>query len=147
MTRRPIVTLIVLVVATAFIVSAGAIIAAENKAKKSINWMYDYNKAVQKAKKDSKPMMISFGASYCKPCKKLDAETFVDSKVIDQSKKFVCVKIDIEKQKSVADKFKLKGIPTVVFTKSTAKEVLRTTGFKSADEFVKIMKEALKKSK
>ena len=89
-------------------------------------------------------MVIDFYADWCIPCKELDAVTFSDSRVIEQSKKFTFYKVDMTKSASgeteqLRNKFKIIGMPTVLIINPYGKEVDRLTGFVNADEFLKIM--------
>ena len=89
-------------------------------------------------------MVIDFYADWCIPCKELDAVTFSDSRVIEQSKKFTFYKVDMTRSASgeteqLRNKFKIIGMPTVLIINPYGKEVDRLTGFVNADEFLKIM--------
>lgn len=97
------------------------------------------------ASKD-KPTIIDFYADWCAQCKELDKYTFVDPRIIELSKKFNNIKVDLTKgDKEIESKFKIQGLPIVSFIDKNGKERedLRVTGFVNADEFIKIMEKAL----
>lgn len=97
-------------------------------------------------KSTDKPTVIDFYADWCAQCKELDKYTYVDPKVIELSKKFNNIKIDLTKgDKDIESKFKIQGLPVVAFIDKNGKEMedLRITGFLKADEFVKVMEKAL----
>jgi thiol:disulfide interchange protein DsbD len=99
------------------------------------------------AKSEGKPTIIDFYADWCAQCKELDKYTYTDTKVIELSKKFNNIKIDLTKENQViTDKFKILGLPVVSFIDKNGKEIeeLRVTGFLKPDEFLIIMEKALK---
>ncbi len=100
------------------------------------------------AKSSDKPTIIDFYADWCAQCKELDKYTYVDPKIIELSKKFNNIKVDLTKgDKEIESKFKIQGLPVVAFIDKNGKEMedLRVTGFLKPDEFIKIMEKALNK--
>ena len=98
------------------------------------------------AKSGGKPTMIDFYADWCAQCKELDKYTYIDPKIIELSKKFNNIKVDLTKgDKEIEGKFKLLGLPVVAFIDKNGKEIesLRVTGFLKPDEFQKVMEKAL----
>lgn len=92
---------------------------------------------------EKKPVMIDFYADWCAQCKELDHFTYNDKSVIEESKNFNNIKIDLTKEnKEISDKFNIKGLPVVIFINSKGEEIkeLRVTGFLKPDEFVKKIK-------
>jgi thiol:disulfide interchange protein DsbD len=90
-----------------------------------------------------KPTMIDFYADWCAQCKELDKYTYVDPKIIELSKKFNNIKIDLTKgDKEIESKFKILGLPVVAFIDKDGKEIenLRVTGFLQPEEFQKSWK-------
>lgn len=98
------------------------------------------------AKSTDKPTIIDFYADWCAQCKELDKFTYIDPKIIELSKKFNNIKVDLTKgDKEIEGKFKIQGLPVVAFIDKNGKERedLRITGFLKPDEFIKIMEKAL----
>ncbi len=141
-----------------YIIAIGAIIAgAMNlhfKEEQPLAGKYEWqNLATQQqidasiAKSEGKPAIIDFYADWCAQCKELDKYTYTDRKVIELSKKFNNIKVDLTKEnQEITDKFKILGLPVVAFLDKNGKEIqeLRVTGFLKPDEFLKIMEKALK---
>lgn len=97
-------------------------------------------------KSTDKPTIIDFYADWCAQCKELDKYTYINPKVIELSKKFNNIKVDLTKgDKDIEGKFKIQGLPVVAFLDKNGKEMedLRITGFLKPDEFVKVMDKAL----
>lgn len=97
-------------------------------------------------KASNKPTIIDFYADWCAQCKELDKYTYIDPKIIELSKKFNNIKVDLTKgDKEIEGKFKIQGLPVVSFIDKSGKERedLRVTGFLKPDEFIKVMEKAV----
>jgi thiol:disulfide interchange protein DsbD len=101
-----------------------------------------------------RPVFIDSFADWCIPCKELDKLTFSRPEVIAASREFVMLKADLTSNKDAGvkefyKKYRIKGVPTLIFLKSDGTEIeeLRGTGFESKDVFLSKMKRALELSK
>ena len=95
------------------------------------------------------PIMIDVYADWCIPCKEMDKFTFPDAEIVNLSKKFTAIKIDMTKdsgdfEKYFQQEYSIKGVPSYLFMNG-GKELtsLRSTGYENADEFLKRMQQAL----
>lgn len=110
----------------------------------SIDWQ-EYSESKLSDSIGQTPVIIDFYADWCIPCKELDAITFSDAKVIEESRKFLSLKADMTKSlspevESLRNKFKIVGVPTVLILDSNGNEINRITGFVNAEEFINIIK-------
>lgn len=110
----------------------------------SIVWQ-EYSESKLSGSIGQTPVIIDFYADWCIPCKELDAITFSDAKVIEESRKFLSLKADMTKSlspevESLRNKFKIVGVPTVLILDSNGNEINRITGFVNAEEFINIIK-------
>jgi thiol-disulfide isomerase/thioredoxin len=94
-----------------------------------IEWQKDFKKAVAQAKETGRPLLLDFTAVWCEPCKAMDAEFWVLPKVIQAVKPFIAVKIDIDSEIGLANKYKANSIPLVVFTDPLGNVVTSSNGF------------------
>ena len=90
-------------------------------------------------------MLIDFYADWCAACIELDEKTWVVSSVQDEAKRFVTIKMDFTNTddpavKAFSDKYKITGMPTVIFLDADGDEQTRFVGFKPADDVLPIMK-------
>lgn len=115
-------------------------------ASKSKLFEYSEQKILE-AKEQQKPVMIDFFADWCVPCKEMDAFTFSQQEVIDMSKNFLMLKVDLTTEdnpqaKALKSKFHIKGVPTIVFLDSNGEELsnLRIVGFLEHEELLPIIK-------
>ena len=75
--------------------------------------------ALEQAKREHRPVMIDFAASWCKNCEAMDATVFPAKEVKNKLTEFVVVRYDAEKPnespaKETLDRFGVMGLPTYV---------------------------------
>lgn len=119
--------------------------AGERLEWKDLNSVSEIERSIES---EDKPVMIDFHADWCAQCKELDQYTYTDSEIIDLSKSFNNIKIDLTREnKEITDKYEIRGLPVVLFTNSKGEEIreLRVTGFLNPEEFKKIMNSVLEK--
>jgi thiol:disulfide interchange protein DsbD len=95
---------------------------------------------------NGQPVVIDFYADWCIPCKELDAITFTDRNVIEESKRFRRYKVDLtstgsEQTQLAMKQYSIVGVPTVILFDSNGNEVKRVTSFVNPEEFLKMLKE------
>lgn len=105
----------------------GASAVAEGGGK--IDWMTELRPAMAKAKETGRPIMIDFYATWCGPCKLLDAKTYSDDRVAAASTNWLMVRIDVDKNQGLSQYYSINSIPTIVLLNAEGKEVRRETGF------------------
>ncbi len=118
-----------------------------------MDWQKFSPEYFESAISNDRPVMIDFYADWCIPCKELDKLTFTDNDIIELSKKFDLVKVDLtsgvegEIQK-LRDKYEVKGVPTIIFINAKGKEIksLRTLGFVKSEKFIKKMQTTIKEN-
>ncbi len=95
--------------------------------------------AQKEADKTNKLLFVDGYTSWCGPCKKMSAETFVDKKVGDFfNKHFVNYKLDMEKGEGpdFAGKYGVNAYPTMLFLNPKGDEVHRILGFRASEPFL-----------
>jgi thioredoxin-related protein len=118
------------------------------------NWLADLEKAKTEAKTKKLPILVDFsGSEWCGWCKKLDKEVFDQKAFADYaSKNLILVKLDFPRgggspaNAQLAQKYGVKGFPTVLLMDETGK-VLAQTGYQDggAAKYVEHLKSLLKK--
>ena len=120
----------------------------EGTAEVEFAWMTSVEQIDGSVKSEGKPVMIDFWAEWCAQCKELDKYTYTDQEIIDLSKSFNNIKIDLTQENSaITERFDIKGLPVVIFMDSKGNELrdLRVTGFLSPEEFKIKLESALEK--
>lgn len=115
----------------------------EEVAAESVSWIYSYSEALTRASFEQKLVMMDFYADWCGWCKKMDSETYQDSKVIAASKNFICLKIDADRYPEIAAGYGVTGYPTILFVDSNERVVSGGPGYKDADTLLAEMNQAL----
>ena len=66
--------------------------------------------------KGETPTLVDFFATWCGPCKAM--QPVLDQLKTDMHEKVRILKIDVDKNQEVAEKFKVRGVPTFVLFKN-----------------------------
>lgn len=123
-------------------VSIYALVPSEKEAP---GWKIFNDASYETSLKNNERMIIDFYADWCIPCKELDAITFADKNVVEESKRFTAYKVDMtqtlsEETEKIRNKFNIVGMPTVLVINSKGEEVERLTGFVNAKDFLQLLK-------
>ncbi len=94
----------------------------------------DHKSVFKRAPKDDKKIFIDFYTTWCGSCKGYDNFIFPDSSFIEYLKTdFYSLKLNAElpENKTVANKYKITGYPTIIIANPDGTEIDRIIGFKS----------------
>lgn len=96
----------------------------------SERWLTDINEAKALAAKTGKRIFVDYMATWCGPCKMLDAEVLETPKFKSIAKsKLVLLRIDVDVQKDVAAAYKIEAMPTQMILDSQGKVLASTVGY------------------
>ncbi len=119
----------------------------------AIQWQPYSEAMLERAKRESKPVFIDFYADWCAPCRELDVHTFAAPDVVERSREFIMLKVDLTsagnpEAEALRKKYDARGVPTLVFLKPDGQEIptLRGTEFVSQEVFLDKMNRALQLS-
>lgn len=116
---------------------------AEANTQTKINWVTNYEDAVNQSKASSKPMVLFFtGSDWCGWCTKLEEEV-LDTADFAQAAgdKFIFVKLDFPQNTSLSPqqtaqnkqlqkKFEVRSFPTLIILDSQQQQQIGTTGYR-----------------
>lgn len=99
----------------------------EVAATRRIAWQTYSEGAVKEALVQGRPVMIDFYAKWCAACNELDEKTYTDPKIIEMSSRFLNLRADFTQvsdveSSPVAKRFRIQGLPTIVFISPDGKE-------------------------
>ena len=80
---------------------------------------------VDKARASGKVSMVEFGAEWCPPCKQMAP---ILKELADECKDANIVQIDVDKEETLAMRFFVQQLPTIVFFNATGHEAFRKVG-------------------
>lgn len=109
-----------------------------------IQFSTSLKKAKEIAKKENKLLFVDNYATWCGPCKKLDATVFKDAEVAKYfNENFINVKIDVEKGEgpAIQKQYKINSVPTLLFMDHNGTVKQRAIGFQRKVTLLKIAKE------
>ncbi len=110
----------------------------------AVSWQSDLEGALDSAKSSGEPIMVDFYTDWCHWCKKMDSDTYSDSRVNELAGDFICVQVDAERSPDLAQKYSVRGYPTVVFLDSAGQVMQNVTGYRGPDAFVGVMEGVLR---
>lgn len=127
--------------AVCFILITASVSAAE------INFLDNpvWATVLEKAKKENKMIFLDAYATWCGPCKNMDAQTYTNQTVADYyNANFINVKYDMEKGEGpkLADQYFVTAYPNLVFISPNGEILHKAVGFLEAAEFVALGKTA-----
>ena len=94
-------------------------------------WHLDLQKAHLVAKQENKPMLVVFGATWCKYCKKLEQETLSDPRMQQYIQQhFVPVHLDLDEQAKIGKILEVKSLPCTVVLSPNADLLGKIVGYK-----------------
>jgi thiol-disulfide isomerase/thioredoxin/YHS domain-containing protein len=112
----------VMVVAAAFLS-----VTLQASAQNSIQWVHSLSEAQAKAKAENRVVLVHFWSTTCPPCRKLEANVFPDPQFAQSvNAGFVPVKVNINDEKDIARRYRIRRIPTDLFLTPEGAEVFRT---------------------
>jgi len=115
-----------------------------SRADSSVEWKKD-GAAVLKSKQD-RPILLRFTASWCPPCRVMNAKVWPDAEVAGMvNEHFVPVELDVDRPdvREIANRFQIMAVPTIVLLDADGKELDRAN-FMDARETMEFLQQARK---
>ncbi len=104
-----------------------------------VTWSQSYDVSTKVAATEKSPVLLFFTASWCPWCRKLEQEVLVDPKVISELRKFVCVKLDVDKNRDVAMAYGVVSMPRIIVLNTQNEIIGDWLGYRDAKAFLKLL--------
>lgn len=82
-----------------------------------------------------KPAIVDFTASWCGPCQRI--APILEEIATQYKDKIVVYKVDIDKERGLAESFNVSSIPAVLYIPDNGEEPVMTVGARSKEKFQK----------
>ncbi len=105
-------------------------------AAQEIQWRNNYNLARKEAVEKNLPLILDFGTEHCFWCRKLDATTFLDPRVVEvMNDQFIPLKVDAHRDARLTEFLRIQAFPTVVLAGPDGKILGTLEGYMEAGRF------------
>lgn len=121
----------IIIMAAIFILLSACAENPKTEVLTEIKWIGSYDRGLEIAKNENKPLLLYFWASWCPWCKKMDSEVLSNSAVVKTiSQNFVPLKIDIDAKENaeLLRKYMFRGTPTFVVVNAEEEILMGSDG-------------------
>ncbi|WGL59223.1 cytochrome c biogenesis protein CcdA [Pigmentibacter sp. JX0631] len=110
-----------------------------------LNWLNDYQRAVEIAKTENKPILIDIWADWCTACLEMEETSWQDPKLIEfLHQNFIVVKLDYtnlpDDIQILVNRWQINGLPAIAYFKASsdfdAKPTILLQGYASAGKLM-----------
>ncbi|MFZ5563656.1 MAG: thioredoxin family protein, partial [Thermodesulfobacteriota bacterium] len=92
------------------------------------------------AKQEQKKVFLYFYTDWCRYCKMMSDNTFVDKKVVAMlNRDFVPIQVNSDKFREVAAKYKVRPVPVSFFLEAGGQEIGSRPGYLQPDAFLRLL--------
>jgi len=105
-----------------------------------VQWGDDVSAAFQQSALSGKPILLHFYSNNCPPCKMLDTRAFKDEEVIAAlSDQIISLKINVDKNRSIADRYEVIRWPTDVYLHPNGDEIGRSVSPQDPQKYCELV--------
>ncbi len=106
----------------------------------SIAWQTSLSSALDEARARHRFVLVEFSASWCPPCIAMKHEVWPDPRVVAAVRaSFVPVKVDIDEDSTLSDRYDVPAIPAVLVLDANGKIVRRHDGYLPLDGMLQFL--------
>jgi thiol:disulfide interchange protein DsbD len=138
-------------IGAAFVCGALLYLVIGLKPPVTIDWISYDPAVISEAGAEGKPVILEFYAAWCGPCRAMERDVFTDPEVVELSREFVAVRVDLTNTEAFHDellrKYQIRGIPAAILINRNGheEEDLRIEGYVDKDALIKRLRQVLKR--
>ena len=107
----------------------------------AFDWVTDFEAGLAEARQTDQPVMAVFHADWCGACKQMERSVFSSQQVGRAVEAWVPVKIDVDRQSRVADRYDVNALPTILLLSAEGEVLARRAGYMDADELIAFLRD------
>ena len=104
--------------------------------KEAVAWTMDPAAGFEQATQQGKPVLLYFTASWCPPCQQMKSTTFASTDVAEALRDCVAVKVDVDKNRQLAQEHRVRSIPHMKLVSADGKVIKETGGYLAPEQFI-----------
>ena len=104
------------------------------------NWITSFEAAQKLAIGSNRLILVDFWATWCAPCRAMDQESWSDPEVEKLLGEFIPLRVDIDRNKSFANKYDVKAIPYVYIMDAHGEVLYKSRGYMNKEEVMEALK-------
>ena len=105
----------------------------------ALQWLHNLDAAKQRAKQQHRILLVDFYADWCGPCRAMDAQVWNQPELAAFSSKFVFVRLDYDRERTTAEYYEVKVIPTMLFLDTFDNKALHVRGYRTTPQMLALM--------
>ena len=121
------------------VLSVLLLLIVSHSAIASGNWTYNLESAKKMAIATNKLIFIDFTASWCGPCKRMERESWSDTEVKKLMSNYVPVQIDLDRNRILAQKYDVRGIPNLLILDANGKVLYQDMSYKTKSQVLSLL--------
>jgi len=109
-------------------------------AQSLIEWQ-PYTTGMDSAKYNNKSVFLHFYAKWCGYCEKKEKESFQNDSIAEYlNENFISIRVDVDKEQNIAEKYNVFALPTTYFFSSSGEKLGSVPGYISKDRLMAMLK-------
>ena len=109
-------------------------------ARNQIQWR-SYEDGKSLAQSESKKIFMNFRADWCTYCRTMEKETFTHTDIVSfLNSNFISIKVDVDRQKSLARKYNIQPIPDTWFLSESGEVIGNRPGYLSPQDLLPLLR-------